>query len=171
MFAPPPTPMSRDAMRGLKAKVEEEVRLQRVDQIARNIYSYAVSAAKANTDTSYNFPIPFDISPQPKRAIQVAQAPQKVIASKKEEQFNQHFASYQAAQAAQQGRPSDPFYLENMPDILSGLQELFPDCTVSHTLLCKGTDGKFYDISTLDEKILPFVNRALDQSFIVIDWS
>jgi hypothetical protein len=58
-----------------------------------------------------------------------------------------------------------------MADILSGLQALFPDCIVSHTLLCKGTDGKFYDISTLDEKVLPFVNRALDQSFIVIDWS
>ena len=158
-------------MRGLKAKVEEERRVQKVRIIIDSIYSNAVSAAKANVDTSYNFPIPFDMSPQPKRAIQVAQAPQKMIAPKKEEQFNLHFASYQATQTVQQGRSSDPFYIENMTDILSGLQALFPDCTVSHTLLCKGTDGKFYDISTLDDKILPFVNRALDQSFIVIDWS
>lgn len=64
-----------------------------------------------------------------------------------------------------------PFYLKNMPDILAGLQELFPGCAVSHTLLSRGTDGKMYDISKLDDKVLPFVNRALDQSYIVIDWS
>lgn len=63
------------------------------------------------------------------------------------------------------------FYLKNMPDILAGLQELFPGCAVSHTLLSKGTDGKMYDISKLDDKVLPFVNRALDQSYIVVDWS
>jgi hypothetical protein len=110
------------------------------------------------------------MSPQPKRSIQVV--------SEKEAKFDSQMASYQAAnphfasyQAAQQGRASDPFYVENMFDILRGLQNLFPECTVSHTLLSKGTDGKFYDISTLDEKLLPFVNRALDQSFIVIDWS
>ena len=66
---------------------------------------------------------------------------------------------------------SDPFYLENMVDILDGLRTLFPECTISHSTLSQGTDGKFYDISTLDEKVLPFINRALDQSFIVIDWS
>lgn len=66
---------------------------------------------------------------------------------------------------------TDPFYLKNMPDILVGLQELFPGCAVSHTLLSKGTDGKMYDISKLDDKVLPFVNRALDQSYIVVDWS
>ena len=62
-------------------------------------------------------------------------------------------------------------YVKNMPEILAGLQELFPGCDVSHTLLSKGTDGKMYDISKLDDKVLPFVNRALDQSYIVIDWS
>jgi len=165
--------MSRDAMRGLKAKVEEEVRLQRIRIIIDGIYSQTVITAKTQTETSYNFPIPisFDNSPRPKKTIQVAQAPVKKIVSAKEEQFNAQMASYQAANAAQQGPSSDPFYIENMPDILSGLQTLFPECSVSHTLICKGADGKFYDISTLDDKVLPFVNRALDQSFIVIDWS
>jgi len=129
-------------MRGLKAKVEEDMRLQRVDQIARNIYSQAVAAAKAKADTSFKMEIPK--THQMLTASQTRVHP--ILAS-------------------------DPFYIENMADILSGLQALFPDCTVSHTLVCKGTDGKFYDISTLDDKILPFVNRALDQSFIVIDWS
>lgn len=74
-------------------------------------------------------------------------------------------------QLPQDGHQTDPFYLKNMPEILAGLQELFPGCAVSHTLLSKGTDGKMYDISKLDDKVLPFVNKALDQSYIVIDWS
>ena len=136
------TPMSREAMRGLKAKVEEENRLKRLRTIIDHIYRTVFSAAMTKIDTSFNFTVPFDMSPQPK-----------------------------TKGVAQQGRPSDPFYIENMADILSGLQLLFPDCTVSHSILSQGTDGKLYDISTMHEKTLLFVNRALDQSFIVIDWS
>ena len=171
MYAPKPTPMSRDAMRGLKAKLEEDVRLQGIKERVTYIFTQAWTAAKTNADTSFNFPIPFDMSPQPKKTIQVTQVPQKMVISKKEALFDAQMSSYQAARAAGAGRPSDPFYIENMPDILSGLQELFPGCTISHSIMCQGTDGKVYDISTLDEKVLPFVNRALDQSFIIIDWS
>ena len=66
---------------------------------------------------------------------------------------------------------NDDFYSKNMADILKGLQELFPDCSVTHTLFAKGTDGKMYDISKLDDTVLPFVNTALNNSYIVIDWS
>ena len=79
--------------------------------------------------------------------------------------------SYNHALPPAHDNMSNSFYRKNMPDILVGLQVLFPGCDVSHTLLSRGTDGKFYDISKLDEKVLPFVNRALDQSYIVIDWS
>jgi hypothetical protein len=67
--------------------------------------------------------------------------------------------------------PNDDFYSKNITEILQGLQKLFPDCTVTHTLFAYGTDGKMYDISKLDDTILPFVNSALNNSFIVIDWS
>jgi len=66
---------------------------------------------------------------------------------------------------------SEPFYIQNMPSILKGLKYLFPDCAVSHAIMSKGIDGKLYDVSKLDNTTLPFVNRALDQSYIVIDWS
>jgi hypothetical protein len=65
----------------------------------------------------------------------------------------------------------DNFYAKNMTDILKGLQELFPDCSITHTLFAIGTNGKMYDISKLDDTVLPFVNTALNNSFIVIDWS
>jgi len=122
-------PMSRDTMRGLKAKYEEAARIQQVKQIVQQVYQAAVQTARSKDDTSYNHPLP-----------------------------PAHHADHS-------------FYLKNVPDILAGLQELFPGCDVSHTLLSKGTDGKMYDISKLDDKVLPFVNRALDQSYIVVDWS
>jgi hypothetical protein len=121
--------MSRDTMRGLKAKYEEAARIQQVKQIVQQVYQAAVQTARSKDDTSYNHPLP-----------------------------PAHHADHS-------------FYLKNVPDILAGLQELFPGCAVSHTLLSKGTDGKMYDISKLDDKVLPFVNRALDQSYIVVDWS
>jgi len=133
--------MSRENMRGLKAKIEEDERLQKVGMWLRCIYDKAVNLAKTTLDTSFNFPIPPDhLQGRPRAAVSWIP-------------------------------PSDPFFLANMPDILSGLRQLFPGCTVTHSLLCQGTDGKLYDISTLDDKVLPFVNRALDRSFIVIDWS
>ena len=122
-------PMSRDTMRGLKAKYEEAARIQQVKQIVQQVYQAAVQTARSKDDTSYNHPLP-----------------------------PAHHADHS-------------FYLKNVPDILAGLQELFPGCAVSHTLLSRGTDGKMYDISKLDDKVLPFVNRALDQPYIVVDWS
>jgi hypothetical protein len=63
------------------------------------------------------------------------------------------------------------FYKDNMSDILTGLQVLFQDCSVKFTKMCTGNDGKRYDISTLDEKMLPFVNQKQIFECIVIDWS
>jgi hypothetical protein len=56
-------------------------------------------------------------------------------------------------------------------DILSGLQALFPDCSVMHTLLAKGRNGKLYDISKIDDTILPLIDVARNESYIVIDWT
>jgi hypothetical protein len=62
-------------------------------------------------------------------------------------------------------------YLSNMPEILQSLKLLFPDSSVSHTLLAKGKDGKLYDIEKLTDCNLSLVNTALDDSYIFIDWS
>lgn len=63
------------------------------------------------------------------------------------------------------------FMKENMKDIMVLLQQLFPDCQISHTLLARGIDGEMYDISKLDDTSLPLVNQVLNNSYIVIDWS
>ena len=63
------------------------------------------------------------------------------------------------------------FYRDNMVDILTGLRDLFPDCSIKNTTLSRGQDGKMYDISTMDEKLRPFIDSRYNQESIIIDWS
>jgi hypothetical protein len=63
------------------------------------------------------------------------------------------------------------FILRNIQVILENLEQLFPDCSVKHTLMARGRDRKMYDISTIDDSKLPLVNHVEPNSYIVIDWS
>jgi hypothetical protein len=68
-------------------------------------------------------------------------------------------------------RGSKQFYENNKDDIISGLKTLFPDCSIDYKMLSRGNDGKMYDITNIDEKMRPFINRQYDQAHIVVDWS
>jgi len=63
------------------------------------------------------------------------------------------------------------FIVANIQEILQCIEELFPDCSVKHTLMARGRDRKMYDISTIDDSKLPLVNTIEPNSYIVIDWS
>jgi len=63
------------------------------------------------------------------------------------------------------------FHRDNMVDILHELCHLFPDCSIKNTTLSRGQDGKMYDISTMDEKLRPFIDSKYNQESIIIDWS
>ena len=67
--------------------------------------------------------------------------------------------------------PGPEFYRDNMKLILEGLQILFPECLVEHATLVRAQDGKLYDISKLDDKMLPFINKQQSAEYIVVDWS
>lgn len=63
------------------------------------------------------------------------------------------------------------FHRDNMVDILHELRHLFPDCSIKNTTLSRGQDGKMYDISTMDEKLRPFIDSRYNQESIIIDWT
>ena len=120
-------PISRIDLQQLKAKKDEQNRLNQINQIVNNIYYAVVTVAESKIVTSYNHQI-------------------------------QH-----------NGDPT--FYEKNKDDIISGLKTLFPDCLIDYKMLSRGNDGKMYDITNIDEKMRPFINRQHDQAHIVIDWS
>jgi DNA repair ATPase RecN len=61
--------------------------------------------------------------------------------------------------------------IANMKEIISELETLFPDCSVKHTQMAAGRDGKLYDLSSVDEKLRPLMNVNRTVEGIVVDWS
>ena len=68
-----------------------------------------------------------------------------------------------------------PTHEKNITDILSALQVLFPECLIEYKNQCLGLDGKWYDISLIDDMMKQFIdmkkNRIQTQKNIIIDWS
>lgn len=139
-------PISRDEMRSLKVKKDEEVRLQRIYTIVSKIYDGAINQARASSDYRYKYAMPTSMTTLK--------------------------PSYMTREIPIQDE-NVTFHNDNMADILSKLRGLFPDCSVEFKSLtmAMGPDGKMHDISTLDEKALMFIgNRQVNQC-ITIDWS
>ena len=136
----------------LKVNKDERIRVETVKGIINVIYTNAIQAAETKGHTSYSL----DINPreESRHVLRVAGG-----AKVSRESYNDAVGlEYQ-------------FYKDNMDEILSGLQKLFPGCTVKLVNMCTGNDGKRYDISTMDEKMLPFINQQKAFECIVIDWS
>jgi hypothetical protein len=47
------TPMSRDEMRSLKDKTDEEIRLRQVEQCVEKMYTCAINSARTSTNTQW----------------------------------------------------------------------------------------------------------------------
>ena len=158
-------PMSRSDMQKLKVDTMESDRCKRIKYIVDDIYDKTVKYASRPSDHS-----------NVTRVSQPSNAPKQTIGTK-ESCFHYeipvvHIRTYNSTLRVDiNSLKSDPFWIDNMKDIISGLKELFPECDVSHTIMATGRNGKMYDVARLDDTVLPFVDRALDQSYIVIDWS
>ena len=63
------------------------------------------------------------------------------------------------------------FYNDNMFEIITTLQSLFPNCSVKHTFMIRGKDGNLHDISNIDHMFLKSIKNDLRQEYIIIDWS
>ena len=63
------------------------------------------------------------------------------------------------------------FHTKNMSDILLSLRDIFPGCVVKHARLVKGRDGVMYDVDTIDQKVLPFIDINDSNEYITVDWS
>jgi hypothetical protein len=63
------------------------------------------------------------------------------------------------------------FTIDNLHVIIPSLKNLFPGCIVKHAIMASDNDGKLYDISELSDDDLKKVQKALNNSYIVIDWS
>jgi len=137
-----PTPVSREFLRGLKIKRDDEKRIEKMNAIVREIYEGAIKVAELCIDTKYIH----DIDPQRTRG----QLPVGY--------HDIHGLEYQ-------------FYKDNIEDIMYSLEVLFTDCSIKVANMCRGRDGKIYDSSTTNANILSLINKDRTFECIVIDWS
>ena len=83
-------PMSRDAMRNLKDKKEEEHRIKLVDVVVAIIYNEAVKIAETTTFTSFKYEIPLN----EKRSLEHMQptcGPAPIMTEKKTVRFQKDY--------------------------------------------------------------------------------
>jgi len=148
------TPFSRENMRALKSQKDEHGHQRRLEEVVRNIYTSVVRFAERTTKTIYMFRI-------------------------QNGHYNSvHIPSTIPSNNYLESIPFDinkDYIMGNMDEILTRLRSLFPDCSVEYkkVSMARGSDGKDYDISNLDEKLRPFIDtaRAETKEYIVIDWS
>ena len=139
------TPVTRKEMRNLKAKNDARIKNMQIDMIISMIYRAAISFATTNSDTIYRWPY----------------SNQQTVGCITDNLQN-HYITHQTLK-------------ENMEEILKRLQLLFPESLIENkkVTMARGVNGKDYDISTLDDKLLPFVDMRgrITSENIVIDWS
>lgn len=142
---PLPSPITRDTMRGLKAKTDEERRIQKVEIIVSQIYEKAIVQAMTTADTKYKYRVPMPIVPR------VGYLPREVP-------HQNEWATV---------------HKDNMTEIVSKLRDLFPMCAVEYksVTMAMGNNGKMQDVSDLDEKSLSFIKNSQTNSYIIVDWS
>jgi hypothetical protein len=158
-------PFSRETMRALKAQKDEEIKILKIESVVKQIYEDVVRFAEKNTETLYRVTMPTPIT----NHVQ----PRTVRMS---------FGSIVMPSNIKQNDRCHPIHaitlddiLANMEEILARLRSVFPDCLIEYkkVSLAMGKDKKEYDISTLDERIRPFIdlNQSWTNEYIVIDWS
>jgi hypothetical protein len=150
------TPFSRENMRLLKAQMDKEINDMKIDSAVKHLYRDAIRFAETNEDTIYRYDLNminhYDnyIIP-PSNVEKYITYHNKIHISKKD-------------------------VLENMEEILRRLRTLFPGCFIKYKKksMVKGRDGKEYDISETDDKLLIqlFDTRHVRiDEYILIDWS
>jgi len=163
------TPISRDAMLSLKALKDEEIRQKaesdrkdRILKIVQEIYDVAKRVAEKSTNTRYAHKIPggwFRRS-----TLLGIVSPHLVFPSHHQ---NNHIT------LESMNHSDYKFYTDNMEDILAYLRSLFPGCVVDQQLcsFVRGRNGEEYDVTTVDNALLPALGTPTQSEVIVVDWS
>ena len=97
-------PMTKTALRNLKAEEDERIRKETVEKIVTRIYTLTIAFAKTSTETHYKYEIP-------------PQHPHPLLIDDQDFNDDLHLTY--------------GFYMENLDEICRGLRPLFPKCRIT----------------------------------------
>jgi hypothetical protein len=145
------TPFSRDAMRELKAGKDEEAHILKIHSVVKQLYEETVRFAERSQETIYKINMN-------NRAYQHIQL-----------DSNSNSSFHHALPITRE------YVTEHMEEILTHLRRLFPECSVEYkkVSMARGRDGKEYDITTMDNILLSFIDvrQGRTEECIMIDWT
>jgi hypothetical protein len=134
----------------LKAKKDEENRINKITEYVERIYHRVIEYAENNSSTKYECLLPTLGNPE------------------------MNYCLYN-------NQPIDNFYITNKIEIISNLQNLFPECDIKYVTLNKWVDPNncsIFDIDNLPKHLENLKNnkQSLDQNtkkidYLIIDWS
>lgn len=167
-------PFSRETMRALKSQKDDEIKKMKIESVVKQIYEDAVRFAEKNSETLYQVIMSSNsaqnaLQPRTLQTRSVTRVSFGNITLPSNIKQNDRFQSDRVYGISLEDVAT------NMEEILSHLRSLFPDCLIEYkkVSLAMGKDQKEYDISTLDERIRPFIdlNALWTNEYITIDWS
>jgi hypothetical protein len=145
------TPFSRDAMRELKANKDEEAHILMINSVVKQLYEETLRFAERTRETVYK----------------INMINKSYNSSKLPSNSNTSF--HHNLQIASE------YVREHMEEILTHLRRLFPDCSVEYkkVSMARGRDGIEYDITTMDNILLSFIDvrQGRTEEYIMIDWT
>ena len=157
------TPIPREILRGLKAQTEEKRRVGLVNELVSQTYRTVLDYAKVSEETSYAW----NIIQNGNNRLQHYNQPG--LPTNAPVRPSGHAAKRGGYNIAEQEQYN--FICNNLPDIIQGLQSLFPDCSIEHKMMARSPDGKLYDVSNMDAAAKAFIGSGQIQEVIAIDWS
>ena len=128
--------VSRSKLLRLKDEFDEENRFMKIQGIVEDIYKKVMNAAKTYAITKYEYAL-FD----PYNRLMIP-PPLNKPANKCD------------------------YFITNIPDILIGVQRLFPDTLVQHKIMIDTLSGNRYDVTGWSDAL-----TDKGKPYIVVDWS
>ncbi len=145
------TPFSRDAMRELKGAKDEEAHILMINSVVKQLYEETVRFAERTRETFYKI-----------NMINKSYNSSKLPS-------NSNTLYYHDLNIPRE------YVREHMEEILTHLRRLFPDCSVEYkkVSMARGRDGIEYDITTMDNILLSFIDvrQGRTEEYIMIDWT
>ena len=145
------TPFSRDAMRELKAGKDEEAHILMINSVVKQLYEETLRFAERSQETVYKI-----------NMINKSYNSSKLPS-------NSNSSYLHNLQIASE------YVREHMEEILTHLRRLFPDCSVEYkkVSMARGRDGIEYDITTMDNILLSFIDvrQGRTEEYIMINWT
>ena len=137
-------PIFRDTLQKLKSIKDEELRIKKINTTIDYIHNKVIKTAETTNDNKYYYQIPVMTT----------------------EEYNRNTINrIRLPDSHPSSKLLNEFYNDNLHEIIIGLQNRFPDCSIKQTSMVQDEYGRLYDIMHKMSEVFGITE------YILVDWS